>query len=182
MRDRFRPPVPAGVSFQRPRLCQAIPEDTMIKIRRILFPTDFSQNANAALVYAQHLAEQNEAELHVLHVIEDVGYLLPIPEFGVPSLMNFEETRAAAEKSLNRVVNAEWAKAHKVVRDLRKGSPFLEIIRHAQEKNVDLIVMSTHGRTGLAHLILGSVAENVVRKSSCPVLTVHPEEHRFVKP
>ena len=65
---------------------------------------------------------------------------------------------------------------------VRTGVPFLEIIRYAKELEIDLIVLGTHGRTGLAHVLLGSVAERVVRKSPCPVLTVHPKGHQFVMP
>ena len=65
---------------------------------------------------------------------------------------------------------------------MRRGAPFLEIIRYAKENDVDLIVLGTHGRSGLAHVLLGSVAERVVRKSPCPVLTVRHPEHEFVMP
>ena len=69
-----------------------------------------------------------------------------------------------------------------MVRELRKGSPFLEIVRYAKDKNIDLIVLGTHGRSGLSHVLLGSVAERVVRKAPCPVLTVRHPEHEFVMP
>jgi nucleotide-binding universal stress UspA family protein len=65
---------------------------------------------------------------------------------------------------------------------VRQGPPFLEIVRYAQEANIDLIVLGTHGRGGLAHMLLGSVAEKVVRKAPCPVLTVRHPEHEFVAP
>lgn len=152
----------------------------MIKIRRILFPTDFSQNAKAALSYAQWLADQHDAELHLLHVLEDVGYVIPSVKF--LATWPIEAFQAAAAKSLETVVEAEWARKHPVIREIRKGPAFLEIIRYAREMDIDLIVMSTHGRTGLSHLLLGSVAENVVRTSCCPVLTVHPTGHKFIAP
>ena len=153
----------------------------MIKITRILFPTDFSQNASVALAYACALAEQNNAELHVLHAI-DVGRLAHISEFVPMPDADFESIYAAAKQSLADVVDREWAEKHKVVHTIGKGPPFLEILRHAKERSIDLIVMSTHGRTGLSHLLIGSVAENVVRKAPCPVLTVHPADHTFVMP
>jgi nucleotide-binding universal stress UspA family protein len=152
----------------------------MLKIRRILFPTDFSQNATAALSYAQWLAEQTNAELHLLHVLEDVGYVIPSAK--LIATWPIEAFRAAAAKSLETVVDAEWARKHPPIRVIREGSAFLEILRYAREMDIDLIVMSTHGRTGLSHLMMGSVAENVVRKSACPVLTVHPAGHKFIAP
>ena len=155
----------------------------MITLSRILHPTDFSQNAKAAQAYACQLAEQNGAELHLLHIFPDPGYLVAQPEFAVaiPG-EDWEDLRRAAERNLETALESEWKNKLKVVTATRKGSPFLEIIRYAQEQNIDLIVMGTHGRTGLSHLVIGSVAENVVRKAKCPVLTVHPADHRFVMP
>ena len=72
--------------------------------------------------------------------------------------------------------------AKTIVKVVRQGPPFLEIVRYAQEANIDLIVLGTHGRGGLAHMLLGSVAEKVVRKAPCPVLTVRHPEHEFVAP
>lgn len=100
------------------------------------------------------------------------------PDYVVRWEVVLEAAHAAAEKELSQVIDPQWALAHFVVRTVRKGAPFLEIIRYAKEKDIDLIVK--HGRTGLTHLLLGSVAENVVRKAPCPVLTVHPKDHRFV--
>lgn len=155
----------------------------MITLRRILHPTDFSQNARTAQAYACQLAEQNAAELHLLHVLPDPGYMLAQPEIGIGvPYAYWEDLRPAIERKLAEVLEPERKTKLKVVTALRKGSPFSEIIRYAQEQSVDLIVMGTHGRTGLSHLIIGSVAENVVRKAKCPVLTVHPADHQFVMP
>lgn len=155
----------------------------MIKFRRILFPTDFSQNAAAAGEYARSLAEQNSSELHVLHVINEVDYFIPtMGEFVAPPNLDINSLRDAAQKGLDQAIDPAWVKTHRVIPEIRFGAPFLEIIRHAKERSIDLIVMSTHGRTGLSHLLMGSVAENVVRKAPCPVLTVHPADHAFVMP
>jgi nucleotide-binding universal stress UspA family protein len=83
---------------------------------------------------------------------------------------------------LDQQPGSPWDEKHTVVRELRKGSPFLEIVRYAKDKNIDLIVLGTHGRSGLSHVLLGSVAERVVRKAPCPVLTVRHPEHEFVMP
>ena len=155
----------------------------MVKIQRILFPTDFSESSKAALEYACGLAEQNGSELHVLHVVEEMAYLLPSTEFAVlPYYVDELKLEEQAKKSLNAVVDPEWAKGRTVYRTVRTGSPFLQVLLYAKENKIDLIVMSTHGRTGLSHLLMGSVAENVVRKATCPVLTVHPSDHAFVMP
>ena len=76
----------------------------------------------------------------------------------------------------------DWNFTGKVIRSTRTGPPFVEIIRYAKEHDVDLLIMGTHGRGGLAHMLLGSVAEKVVRKSPCPVLTVRPDQHQFAMP
>jgi nucleotide-binding universal stress UspA family protein len=92
------------------------------------------------------------------------------------------ELKAIAEKALAEIPDPAWAAGKSIVRVCRQGTPFLEIVRYAKEHEMDLIVLGTHGRSGLAHVLMGSVAERVVRKSPCPVLTVRPTEHQFVMP
>jgi nucleotide-binding universal stress UspA family protein len=153
----------------------------MISLKRILLPTDFSDYAGEAEKYACALAENFNAELHVLHVFEP-----PVPMTGegafIPPLDYVQSLEAAAEKQLQATIDPEWEKGRTVVRAAAEGAPFVEIIQYAKEHDVDLIVIATHGRSGLAHLLLGSVAEKVVRKAPCPVLTVRPEGHQFVLP
>ena len=98
----------------------------------------------------------------------------------LPKYIN--ESRAAAEKALAGVLDPKWSAGRTVIQAVVEGSPKVEIIRYARKQNIDLIVLSTHGRTGLAHVIMGSVAETVVRTAPCPVLTVRPEGHQFVMP
>jgi nucleotide-binding universal stress UspA family protein len=93
-----------------------------------------------------------------------------------------EQLTAAVRDALERLVKENQLERFKVHREVREGSPFYEIIQHAKEKNVDLIVMGTHGHSGLAHVLLGSVTEKVVRKSPCPVLTIRHPEHEFIHP
>jgi nucleotide-binding universal stress UspA family protein len=83
---------------------------------------------------------------------------------------------------LASLVPSDWAEQHRVHRITRVGVPFLSIIEDAREADIDLIVLGTHGRSGLKNLLIGSVAEKVVRKAPCPVLTVRPEGHQFVMP
>jgi nucleotide-binding universal stress UspA family protein len=144
----------------------------MITLKRILFPTDFSENASEALKFACVLAEQFHAELHILYVLQDVTLVLPEPGsmFMLPAF-NLDEVQQSAERALASIVDPQWPLA-KVIRATRRGSPFAEIINYATENQINLIVMGTHGRSGLTHALLGSVAEKVVRKANCPVLTI----------
>ena len=153
-----------------------------IRLQKILLPTDFSKYSTAATQYACELATKFAAELHVLHTLE--LHLTSTPEFGlglaIPKYIN--ECRAAAEKSLAGVLDPKWSAGRKVIQAVIEGSPKVAIIRYAREHDIDLIVLATHGRTGFPHVIMGSVAENVVRTAPCPVLTVRPEGHQFVMP
>lgn len=155
----------------------------MINLKRILLPSDFSENSAVAVSYACALAEQFGAELHVLHVMQDLVTMIPEPGMAFPPPGEYlQELQASAETALAKIPDAAWSQGKKVVRTVRQGTPFLEIIRYAKETDSDLIVLGTHGRGGLAHVLLGSVAERVVRKAPCPVLTVRPSTHQFVMP
>ena len=155
----------------------------MIKLQRILLPTDFSEYSAAARMYACAFAQQFGAELHVLHVIQDLAPLVPEPGAALaPPVDYLRELELNANAMLERAIDANWAAGKSIVKVVRQGPPFLEIVRYAQEANIDLIVLGTHGRGGLAHMLLGSVAEKVVRKAPCPVLTVRHPEHEFVAP
>jgi universal stress protein A len=132
---------------------------------RILCPIDFDGNSLEALRMARGIAEQNKATLYVLHVV-------PLGDptvVSAPLIAEQSENRAHAE--LRRILKTELLGVdHEAL--LRFGHPAKEIIAGEVATNADLVVMATHGRTGVAHFILGSVAEKVVRESSCPVLTV----------
>ena len=150
----------------------------MIRLNRILFPTDFSQCSKRAQEYACELADRFHAELHVLHVLADVALMMPEPGSALSLPQNYlVDMKEDAEKALSGLLPAEWTQGKKVIRATRMGNPFVEIGHYAKEHAIDLIVLGTHGRSGVTHLLLGSVAEKVVRRSPCPVLTVHPEEH-----
>ncbi|GIX03169.1 MAG: universal stress protein [Planctomycetaceae bacterium] len=155
----------------------------MIELQRILYATDLSQPAAAALKYACGLAEKFQAELHVLSVIQDVALVSPDPNMPwlVPA-SNLEEVRQAVTEALSKIPDPAWQAPRPVIREIRIGIPFLEIIRYARDAQIDLLVIGTHGRTGLVHMLLGSTAEKIVRKAPCPVLTVHPEDHTFTMP
>jgi len=153
-----------------------------IRLQRILLPTDFSNYSAAATKYACELATRFDAELHLLHSLE--LHLTSTPDFGMGLALPkyISESRAAAEKSLAGVLDPKWSAGRTVIQAVVDGSPKVEIIQYARNQNIDLIVLATHGRTGLPHVIMGSVAETVVRTAPCPVLTVRPEGHQFVMP
>ncbi|MBM3820879.1 MAG: universal stress protein [Acidimicrobiia bacterium] len=131
---------------------------------RILVPTDFSVQADAALAHARALAAQFGATLHVLHVFENVFLRAVV---GDP-----RDLETAARRSLEDRLTPEDRQLGAVA-ELQVGDePAKEIAQYARGAGIDLIVMGTHGRTGLPHVLLGSVAEHVVRTAPCPVLTL----------
>jgi len=155
----------------------------MISLKKILLPTDFSEYSDAAREYACSFVEKFGAELHLLHVLQDLVAMAPEPGMAFPPPGDYmKELQASAEQALAKRPGDSLPAETTVVREVRHGTPFLEIIRYAKEKEIDLIVLGTHGRSGLAHVLLGSVAEKVVRKAPCPVLTVRSKEHKFEMP
>lgn len=155
----------------------------MIDLRRILVPTDFSKFSQVALTYAAALAEKFGAEIHLLHVVQDMALFIPDAVAVAPPVVPpVEEFAAAAREALDRLVRENHLEAIPLRREVIEGTPFYEIIRYAREADIDLIVMGTHGHAGLIHVLLGSVTEKVVRKAPCPVLTVRHPEHEFVHP
>jgi nucleotide-binding universal stress UspA family protein len=153
----------------------------MLNIAHILHPTDFSESSNQALKYACSFATQFGAELHLLNIVSDTGIIAPPIAGYIPPDFHEQRKKYAIEELSEypeKVLNISCS----VVRNVEDGVPFVEIIRYAKSNNIDLIVMGTHGYSGVKHLIMGSVAENVVRKAHCPVLTVHPENYEFEMP
>ena len=153
-----------------------------IRIKRILLPTDFSKYAATATKYACELAAKFDAELHLLHTVEIIPAYMPELATGLDFSATVNALKTDADKSLTSLLDPQWAAGRKVIHAVIEGSPKVEIFRYAKQNAIDLIVLATHGRTGLAHVIMGSVAENVVRNAPCPVLTVRPEGHQFVMP
>jgi nucleotide-binding universal stress UspA family protein len=152
----------------------------MIELKKILLPTDFSETAYAAAVYAVELARRFAAELHLLHCIEEPVATIPLLEtYGAPTK---EEYEAQASAMLENWPLPPGADELRIVRRFRHGTAYLQILHDARDEDVDLIVMGTHGRGLTIHLLLGNVAERVVRKARCPVLTIRPEGHQFIHP
>lgn len=155
----------------------------MVEIRKILYATDFSKLSEWALGYALYLARQLSAELHCVHVVDDsYQYWLTLDAAAIPAGPPIEQILEAAEKQLAEFVAGKIPDDVTAKKKLLRGRPFVQIIRHAREQQMDLIVLGTHGHSGLTHILMGSVAEKVVRKSPCPVLTIRHPEHEFEMP
>jgi nucleotide-binding universal stress UspA family protein len=154
----------------------------MAVFSKLLCPLDFSRHSNRALDTACELARQNGAKLVLMHAYVIPSY--PLPEGYV---LASSETVAEILSKTQHAMNEARAKAvASGVPDvdviMSEGAPFTEILRVAREQACDLIVIATHGRTGLKHALLGSVTEKVVRKAPCAVLTVRDPDHPFEKP
>ena len=155
----------------------------MISLKRILLPTDFSENSVQAQKCTCALVDQFDAALHLLHVFQDLAGIVSDPVFGTSiGECIQQDSRETAEERLRAMLDPKWAEERRVVCVTAQGTPFLEIIRYAKTNDIDVIVATTHGRTGLSPMLLGGVAKKVVRKAPCPVLVVQPTGHQFVMP
>ena len=141
--------------------------------KRILVPTDFSAASLAALKYAAKIADPKTTEVVLLNVVEPIVYAPNVFGYAVGGLGVFvQEQERAARVQLERL-GGRWRKRLPKLRTVRlTGSPATSVVAAATQLKVDVIVVATHGRTGLPHLFLGSVAERIVRTARCPVLTV----------
>lgn len=152
----------------------------MIEVKRVLFPTDFSECAAEAKDYACDLANRYGAEMHVIHAVHNAS--LEVPDFGMGlAFPGYVENLPHQRKEL---ADAALAALHKldfseltsqnVKYEVDFGQPFLCVLDYADKHDIDLIVLGTHGRTGLSHVLLGSVAERIIQRAKCPVMTVRP--------
>ena len=149
----------------------------MSLFNKILLPTDFSDHANEALRYATQLAQTHAASLCLVHAYDLLPYALP--DGPIMDERQLETVRVAFQKQLEQLRQAAEARGiARVETQLLQGPASSEIVRVASEQHFDLIVMGTHGRTGLSHLLIGSVTEKVVRRAPCPVLTIPLREKR----
>jgi len=149
----------------------------------ILHPTDLSEPSKYALLYAISFAEEYRAKLYLLHVIEEISQAIYFDMLHAPPLAELmSDIEEQVSKAMDDLVPADVRQRIVVEKIIRRGVPFLEVIRCAEEIGADLIVCGTHGRTGLKHALFGSVAEKIVRKAPCPVLSVRHPKHRFEMP
>jgi nucleotide-binding universal stress UspA family protein len=148
----------------------------MIALKKLLVPHDFSDTSMAAVRYAEALADNFGAQIHLLHVSDKAKF-----EMATEFPLGLDGTLDDAVRDrLLKILTPREQIAFKPVFEFRSGSPAAEIVKYARESGVDLIVMGTHGRGFVAHALLGSVAEKVVRTAPCPVLTVRNAQPEFV--
>jgi universal stress protein A len=149
--------------------------------KKILCPVDFSEFTDEILEYAVNIAQKYNSELHLIHIIPNLNYFTPYESFFTP------ENLIVVEKNMETEVNKDFDELMKKInvpakKIIKNGAAFVEIINYARTESMDLIIIGTHGRTGLEHILIGSVAERVLRKSPCPVLTVRPKSRQFKMP
>lgn len=150
----------------------------MIALSHVLVPTDFSETSDAALAYGKAFADAFGATLHIVHIIEEpYGQPWAVEAYGFSlSALQDEWVKEAAAR-MSKILTDEERTALKAATSTVLGHPVMEILRYAKDHDIDLIVMGTHGRGPLGHMVMGSVAERVVRKAQCPVLTVHANKN-----
>lgn len=175
-------PTSDGVVMQISAKEAGLPERGAVSpfsIQKILVPVDFSECSRKALRYAIPFAKQFGASLTLLFVTQ-INYA--VGEFGmIDSPLMEVQVREAAEKAMAKLMHEEVADTVPTSVQTRIGRPASEIAAAAKELDADLIIISTHGHTGLKHVLLGSVTENVARLAPCPVLVVREEEHEFLR-
>ena len=152
-----------------------------IDIRRILVPIDFSEHSKNALKYAIPFAQKFKASIDLIYVVEPTIYPADF-SFGQIGFPNVEdELRTRGNDELENLMKKEIADKVVSRKSVRTGKPFYEINQYALEENINLIIIATHGHSGMENILFGSTAEKVVRKAPCPVLVVRSGEHEFVK-
>ena len=158
----------------------------MSLVSKILFPTDFSKHSQAALPFVVDLAKRYDAEVHCLHAV-DTEYEFPMEERYIVPLrtkpIDSDQLQRVTWAHMTEFVDKHMSEVRSLVRmTVVPGNPFEEIVRYAREEKVELIVIGTHGHSALASMLLGSVAERVIRKAPCAVLSVRHAEHKFKAP
>jgi nucleotide-binding universal stress UspA family protein len=155
----------------------------MIKVTNVLVATDFSETSASALNYGREFARTFGATLHVLHIVENALMWAGPEASGIDFMQLQAGLEAESRKTLEGIVTAEDRTQLKAVTAVRTGnSPAFEIAAYAKAEGIDIILVGTHGRGMIGHLLMGNVAEKLVRIAPCPVLTVHHPEHEFIQP
>lgn len=154
----------------------------MPQITRIIVPIDFSEYSKRAFRYAVDFAQTFRAELVLVYVVEPVIYPADF-SFGQVALPSVErELHEKGKQQLDMLIEKEIPDGVAARSLIRSGKPFVEIIQAAKEEHAELIIIATHGHSGIEHVLFGSTAEKVVRKAPCPVLSIRSPEREFVMP
>jgi nucleotide-binding universal stress UspA family protein len=143
-----------------------------VSIKKVLVPIDFSDYSKSALKYAVNFAKSFSADITLVYVVEPIIYPpdFSMGQIAIPTVSTEWDERAQEE--LDKLAKTEISKDVKVKSIIKTGKPFVEIIETAKEEEIDLIIIATHGHSGVEHILFGSTAEKVVRKAPCPVLTL----------
>ncbi len=152
----------------------------MITLKKILCPIDHSDCSKEALKYAVSFAMKDNAKLYLLHIVDIRSFNESID--AISKQMLDEETLNQLKSKLLDCIPGEIRQDMDVEAHVVQGIPFTEIISYAKANDIDMIVIGTHGRTGIVHMMMGSVSEKVVRKAHCPVLAVRKSGHKFEMP
>lgn len=148
----------------------------MLEIKKILFPVDLTENSSKILPYVLSISEKYNSLVYLLHVVQDLNKWgkLYVPH---PSMDIFQkEANEAAEKAMDTVCENQLQSCSNFQKKVVSGDAADEILKVLESEDIDLLIMGTHGRKGLEHVIFGSVAEKVVKKSAVPVLTINPDK------
>ncbi len=158
----------------------ATPQSAAIVLRKILVPIDFSEYSKKALHYAIPFARQFHAKILLLYVVEPTIYPADFSfgQIGMPNVEN--ELRVKGEQELQELITNEIKGVVPAEGLVKVGLPFVEVVSYAKEEGIELIIVATHGHTGVEHVLFGSTAEKIVRKAPCPVLVVRSDERDFV--
>lgn len=146
----------------------------MMEIKKILFPHDLSENASKIIPYVVSVAEAHNSEIYMLHVVHDLQKWgkVYIPHASMDLLQ--QEAVEAAEKEMDKMGKDQFQGYSNMQTKVVSGDPAGEILRTIGSEGIDLVIIGTHGRKGLEHIVFGSVAETVVKKSPVPVMTINP--------
>ena len=149
-----------------------------MKFQTILCPTDFSEVSQKAMEYAVHFASFHQAKILLLNVVDHLQGFDHYQILAITPQEIAEKMEKQARKDLNALAK-KIKNAVEIEKIVRQGKAFVEIIKTAKERNADLIIMGSHGRSGLPHILIGSVAEKVVRNAPCPVLVYRGKDAHF---
>jgi len=152
----------------------------MVEIKKILLPCDLTTNGSKIIPYVLSIAEKYNSTIYLVHVVEDLHGLAPYPYPGMGNDQKVHE-KASRKTLLNKVgkmcdevCDEHFQSCANISKAIVVGHPVVEILKFVESEDIDLIIMGTHGRSRMEHVIFGSVAENVVKKSPVPVLTINP--------